>query len=70
MYLDKAKAAGNAIAKSQFDNGEYSTWGKNQIEPKPAAGNWYGCNAWATEALYKLTAYVENQATADVGRDQ
>jgi len=66
VYLDKAMAAGNAIARSQLDNGELSTWGVDVKTGKPPThrANWYGCNAFATEALYKLDAYVKTSAPA------
>ncbi len=62
VYLEKAMAAANAIVRSQYENGEFSTWGVDIKTGKPPLfkANWYGCNALATDALYKLDAYVNS----------
>ena len=61
VYLDKAQAAGNAIVASQFANGEFSTWGHDPATGKTgsAHSNWYAGNAFASEVLYELAAYVK-----------
>jgi maltose/maltodextrin transport system substrate-binding protein len=62
IYLDKAKAAGNAICAQQFDDGSFSTWGarsfvNGKVTGENTGGNWYNANVMAVEALYKLDAY-------------
>lgn len=68
LYLDKAKAAANAICAAQYEDGQFSTWGRDhQTGESPAAvepwhnnqGNWYNSNANSDEALYSLTEYVK-----------
>ena len=61
VYLDKAMAVGNAICASQSPNGELSTWGVDVRTGKPVnnQSNWYGCNAFGSEGLYALAAYVD-----------
>ncbi|WP_428939240.1 hypothetical protein [Fontivita pretiosa] len=61
-YLQKAMAAGNAIVRSQFPNGEFSTWGHDPRTGKrgSAHSNWYAANAFATEVLYRLHNYVSH----------
>jgi hypothetical protein len=60
QYLDKAKAAGNAICRSQFANGEFSTWGHDPATGKRGSthSNWYAGNAFAAAVLYDLRNYV------------
>ena len=62
IFLDKAKAAGNAICASQFPNGEFSTWGHDPATGKRGEvhSNWYAGNAFATEVLYELHDYVKS----------
>ena len=64
IYLDKAKAAANAICHEQYENGELSTWGRDYQtgaslgDTNPRRKNWYNANASADLALYKLARYV------------
>jgi len=64
-YLDKAKAAANAICSEQYPDGQFSTWGRDYQTGKaftddvdPGHMNWFNANAFADWALYKLTRYV------------
>ncbi len=61
IYLEKAKAAANAICAAQFEDGQFSTWGRDFKTGKPTAkwANWYNCNAIADWALYALAQYTE-----------
>ena len=65
VYLDKAKAAANAICGEQYENGEFSTWGRDcqtgasASDKDPVLKNWYNANANADWALYKLVRYVK-----------
>ena len=63
-FLDKAKAAANAICASQFPNGEFSTWGHDPATGKRGEvhSNWYAANAFASEVLYEFTRYVQEVA--------
>lgn len=68
-YLDKARAAANAICYEQFPDGQFSTWSRAwPVDQSPAAiageikKNWFNCNAMADAALYKLAAYAKNKA--------
>jgi hypothetical protein len=67
-YLDKAKAAGNAICAQQFDDGSFSTFGARRYPDGKLvgglSGNWYNCNAAAVQALYRLDAYCRTQPPA------
>ena len=64
IYLDKARAAANAICHEQYENGELSTWGRDYqtgaslSDTNPRRKNWYNANASADLALYKLAVYV------------
>jgi hypothetical protein len=60
VYLDKAKAAANAICAEQFDDGQFSTWGRDfeTGECKSKGDNWYNANAFADWALYTLVQYA------------
>ena len=64
-YLDKAKAAANAICSEQYADGQFSTWGRDYQTGEtvgltnPQEKNWYNANAFADWALYKLTIYVK-----------
>ena len=65
-YLDKAKAAANAICAAQWVdgpmNGQFSTFGRDHQTGKPASvANWYNANASADRALYALAQYVRGQ---------
>ncbi|MCI0334141.1 MAG: hypothetical protein L0228_13060 [Planctomycetes bacterium] len=68
VYLDKAKAAANAICQEQYEDGQFSTWGRDYetgVCPidntgGPPVNNWYNCHAYADVALYKLTLYVKS----------
>ncbi|MEP6662589.1 MAG: hypothetical protein ABJC04_02895 [Verrucomicrobiota bacterium] len=62
VYLDKAKAAGNAICAQQFRNGSFSTesihrFVEGKVSVENDGGGWYNANIMAIEALYKLDAY-------------
>ena len=64
IYLDKAKAAANAICHEQYADGQFSTWGRDYQTGKafaddqdPPRRNWFNANACADWALYKLTLY-------------
>ncbi len=64
IYLDKARAAANAICCEQYPDGQFSTWGRDYQTGKcpvekddPPRKNWYNANAFADWALYKLTIY-------------
>ena len=66
IYLDKAKAAANAICAAQYKDGQFSTWGRDYqtgasaIEKNdPPILNWYNANSFADWALYKLVMYVK-----------
>jgi hypothetical protein len=67
-YLDKAKAAGNAICAQQFDDGSFSTFGARCYPDGKLvgvqSGNWYNCNAAAVQALYRLDAYCRTHLPA------
>jgi len=65
IYLDKARAAANAICQEQYEDGQFSTWGRDYqtgespVEKDyPPRKNWYNANAFADWALYKLTIYA------------
>jgi len=65
-YLDKAKAAANAICHEQYADGQFSTWGRDVQTGKafvddtdPPRRNWFNGNAFADWGLYKLTIYVK-----------
>lgn len=69
QYLDKAKAAANAICRDQYPDGQFSTWGRDFETGKTVVEtmatdnpsgyhNWYNANAQAARALYKLTLYI------------
>ena len=67
VYLDKAKAAANAICHEQFPDGEFSTWGRDYQTGESATiskpkeyQNWYNANAAADSGLYKLVLYVKS----------
>ncbi|MCC6123968.1 MAG: hypothetical protein IT426_03325 [Pirellulales bacterium] len=67
IYLDKAKAAGNAICAQQYTDGSISNWGSRWLENGKPKGensghNWYNCNANAAFALYRLAAYCGGDA--------
>jgi hypothetical protein len=71
VYLDKAKATGNAICAQQYPDGAISNWGTRWLENGKPQGensghNWYNCNAIASYALYRLDAYCRG-ATAGIG---
>lgn len=62
VFLDKAKATGNAIVAQQYPDGAISNWGTRWLENGKPCGensghNWYNCNAIASYALYRLDAY-------------
>jgi len=61
-YLNKARAAANAICAQQFEDGSISNWGTRWLEDGEPRGencghNWYNTNAIAAAALYWLTDY-------------
>lgn len=60
IYLDKAKAAANAICAEQYEDGQFSTWGRDfETGESPAKGeNWYNAGAFSDWALYTLVQYV------------
>jgi hypothetical protein len=71
IYLDKAKATGNAICAQQYPDGSISNWGSRWLENGKPKGensghNWYNCNAIAAYALYRLDAYCRGM-TAKIG---
>jgi hypothetical protein len=71
IYLDKAKATGNAICAQQYPDGGISNWGSRWLENGKPKGensghNWYNCNAIASYALYRLSAYCQGK-TAGIG---
>ncbi len=58
-YLEKARAAGNAICAQQFADGSISNWGTRWLENGQPRGttcghNWYNTNAIAAASLYLL----------------
>ncbi len=65
QYLQKARAAANAICHAQFTNGEFSTWSRAWPIDHSAEGeatdrkttNWFNCNAMADVGLYQLADY-------------
>ncbi|MCC6490808.1 MAG: hypothetical protein IT364_25195 [Candidatus Hydrogenedentes bacterium] len=60
VYLDKARAAANAICAEQFEDGQFSTWGRDfeTGESRANAENWYNAGAFSDWALYTLVQYV------------
>jgi hypothetical protein len=60
VYLEKARAAGNAICAQQFDDGSISNWGTRRLDkdgrPRGTScgHNWYNTNAIAAASLYLL----------------
>ena len=67
IYLEKAKAAGNAMCAQQFDDGSFSTWGARsfvdgKVTGENTGGNWYNANVMAVEALYELDTYCHPRA--------
>jgi hypothetical protein len=61
VYLDKAKAAANAICAAQYEDGQFSTWGRDfETGDSPAnSANWYNASAFSDWALYTLAQYVK-----------
>jgi hypothetical protein len=64
-YLEKAKAAGNAIVAQQFEDGSFSTWAvrsfvDGKVTGENPGGNWYNANVMAVEALYRLDGYLRS----------
>jgi hypothetical protein len=71
-YLDKARAAANAICAGQYPDGQFSTFGRDHqtgIAPEYAnrsgGGNWYNANAMAGWALYALASYSTSLKAMD-----
>lgn len=68
VYLDKARAAANAICAEQYEDGQFSTWGRDyetgicpvDNQPGRPVNNWYNCEAYADYALYQLARYANN----------
>jgi hypothetical protein len=66
IYLDKAKAAANAICALQFGDGAFSTLGMRYykdgkiVSDKETGMNWYNSNAAATKGLYVLKEYLNS----------
>ncbi|OPZ97127.1 MAG: hypothetical protein BWY71_01714 [Planctomycetes bacterium ADurb.Bin412] len=66
VYLEKARAAANAICALQFEDGQFSTLGMRYyqdgkiISDKETGFNWYNCNVAASMWLYTLDAYVKS----------
>lgn len=60
IYLDKAKAAANAICAGQYEDGQFSTWGRDfETGESPAKhDNWYNAGAFSDWALYSLAQYT------------
>jgi hypothetical protein len=65
VYLEKARATGNAICALQFEDGQFSTLGARYyqdgkiVSDKETGYNWYNANVAASMALYALDAYVK-----------
>ena len=61
VYLDKAKAAANAICAEQYEDGQFSTWGRDfETGESPAkSANWYNAGAFSDWALYTLAQYMK-----------
>jgi len=65
-YLDKAKAAANAICALQFEDGQFSTMGLRYykdgviVSDKESGFNWYNANAAASTGLYALDKYLNS----------
>lgn len=59
-YLDKARAAANAICAAQYEDGQFSTWGRDyQTGESPAnSDNWYNAGTFSDWALYTLAQYT------------
>ena len=64
VYLDKAKAAANAICAEQYEDGQFSTWGRDfETGESPAkSDNWYNAGAFSDWALYSLAQYAKGLA--------
>jgi hypothetical protein len=66
IYLEKARAAANAICALQFEDGQFSTQGMRYYEngkvvsDKETGFNWYNCNVSASAGLYALDAYLRS----------
>jgi hypothetical protein len=69
IYLDKARAAANAICALQYQNGSFSTLGMRYYEDgkivsDPETGmNWYNSCAAAITGLYALDNYIGSPAS-------
>ncbi len=59
-YLDKAGAAANAICAGQYEDGQFSNWGRDfETGASPANNdNWYNAGAFSDWALYTLAQYT------------
>lgn len=70
-HLDKAVALANAIVRSQYANGAFSTWGLDVRFGRPLrTDEWPGANAWASEALLRWDRYYRAVAAGkSPGRD-
>ena len=65
-HLVKAVAMANAIVRSQYENGAFSTWGRDPRFGRPLrTDEWPGANAWASEALLRWDRYYRNVASGD-----
>ncbi len=66
VFLDKARAAANAVCVQQFEDGQFSTTGMNYyqdgklVHDKETGFNWYNCNCMASTGLYMLDAYIKS----------
>ena len=62
VYLDKARAAANAICAEQYEDGQFSTWGRDFETGESPAGhdNWYNAQAFSDWALYTLVQYTRD----------
>ncbi len=66
VYLEKAKAAANALCALQFDDGQFSTLGMRYYKDgvlvsDPETGfNWYNGSVAASTSLYALDAYIKS----------
>ncbi len=72
VHLDKAVAIANAIVKSQYENGAFSTWGLDWRFGRPLrTDEWPGANAWAAEALLRWDRYYSRAVASGArpGRD-
>ena len=70
-HLDKAVAIANAVVRSQYENGAFSTWGFDRRFGRPLrTDEWPGANAWTSEALLRWDRYYRAVGEGNApGRD-